>query len=71
MKNINFDLVADLYDTYVKEDFDLDFYKELATQHHGKCLELMCGTGRVSIPLLGQNIDLTCVDYSVDFISKK
>lgn len=64
MKSIDFNFVADLYDSYVKVDFDLDFYEKLVSNCNGKCLELMCGTGRVSIPLLKQNIDLTCVDYS-------
>jgi SAM-dependent methyltransferase len=64
MKTIDFDFIADLYDSYVTVDFDFDFYRKLTAQRNGKCLELMCGTGRVSIPLLKQNIALTCVDYS-------
>ncbi len=65
--------MADLYDTYVTVDFDIDFFKKI-TAEQGKCLELMCGTGRVSIPLLQQNVNLTCVDYSqsmLDELKKK
>lgn len=69
MKNIDFNFVADLYDTYVTVDFDVDFFKKISKECKGKCLELMCGTGRVSIPLLKQNIDLTCVDYSEEMLN--
>lgn len=68
MKNIDFNFVADLYDTYVTVDFDVDFFKKLS-KGKGKCLELMCGTGRVSIPLLKQNVNLTCVDYSKEMLN--
>lgn len=69
MKSIDFSFVADLYDTYVTVDFDVDFYKKLLEACRGKCLELMCGTGRVSIPLLKQNANLVCVDYSEEMLS--
>ena len=68
MKSIDFGFIADLYDTYVTVDFDIDFYRRLSKECKGKCLELMCGTGRVSLPLLKQNIDLTCVDYSDEML---
>lgn len=69
MKNIDFNFVADLYDTYVTVDFDIDFYRKLSKECKGKCLELMCGTGRVSLPLLKQDINLTCVDYSDEMLN--
>lgn len=64
MKTIDFDAVAELYDAYVTADFDIGFYKKLLKPCAGKCLELMCGTGRISVPLLKDGVDLTCVDYS-------
>ncbi len=36
----------------------------------GKVLELMCGTGRVSIPLLEAGVDLTCVDASEGMLAR-
>jgi SAM-dependent methyltransferase len=36
----------------------------------GKVLELMCGTGRVSIPLLEAGVDLTCVDASAGMLAR-
>jgi ubiquinone/menaquinone biosynthesis C-methylase UbiE len=53
MKNtINFDKVADIYDYYVNVDFDIPFFLKETEQQKGEILELMCGTGRISIQLL-------------------
>lgn len=62
-KNIDFDIVADLYDDYVRTDMDIGFYMELC-RNRKNILELMCGTGRVSLPLIREGFRLTCVDYS-------
>lgn len=61
---IQFDEVADVYDDYVTADFDIPFFLNEAKKCHGKVLELMAGTGRVSLPLLQAGIDLTCIDYA-------
>ena len=61
---IRFDDVADLYDDYVVWNADIPFWTRETERIRGKVLELTCGTGRVSIPLLRAGIDLTCVDYS-------
>ena len=61
---IDFDSVADLYDHYVTVDFDIPFFLAEARHAGGKALELMSGTGRISLPLLKAGIDLTCVDYA-------
>ncbi|GET31381.1 hypothetical protein PbJCM13498_02440 [Prolixibacter bellariivorans] len=63
-ETIKFDKVADIYDFYVNVDFDIPFFLK-ETEGFGKeILELMCGTGRVSIPLLKSGRKMTCVDYS-------
>jgi SAM-dependent methyltransferase len=61
---IEFDLVADLYDSYVTVNLDLPFFLEETLEFDDEILELMCGTGRVSIPLLESGKKLCCVDYS-------
>lgn len=63
-ETINFDKVADLYDYYVRADFDLPFFLKETEGYKREILELMCGTGRVSVPLLEHHHRLTCVDYS-------
>jgi len=67
---IDYDRVADIYDLYVTSDLDIGFYVEEATKVQGKVLELMCGTGRVSIPLLEAGVDLTCVDASAGMLAR-
>ncbi len=60
----DYDRVADLYDIYIPFTFDVDFFVEETRQAAGEVLELMSGTGRVSIPLLQAGVKLTCVDNS-------
>ena len=64
----SYSTVAHLYDSYVSTDFDLPFFLKEAQEARGKVLELACGTGRLSIPLLQAGIDLTCVDYSKEML---
>ena len=47
---MNYAHVAALYDAAIQVDFDLPFYLEQARGLSGPILELMCGTGRVSLP---------------------
>jgi SAM-dependent methyltransferase len=68
---IDYDRVADIYDLYVISDLDIGFYLEEAGKvQGGRVLELMCGTGRVSIPLLEAGVDLTCVDASEGMLTR-
>jgi SAM-dependent methyltransferase len=67
---IDYDRVADIYDLYVTSDLDIGFYVEEATKVRGKVLELMCGTGRVSVPLLEAGVELTCVDASEGMLAR-
>jgi SAM-dependent methyltransferase len=62
----NYDYVADLYDIYVPVTFDIDFFIEETKKSSGEVLELMSGTGRVSIPLIQAGVKLTCVDISAE-----
>jgi ubiquinone/menaquinone biosynthesis C-methylase UbiE len=67
---IDYDRVADVYDLYVTSDLDVGFYVAEAGKVKGKVLELMCGTGRVSMPLLEAGVDLTCVDASERMLAR-
>jgi SAM-dependent methyltransferase len=62
----NYDNVADLYDIYVPVIFDIEFFLNETKKTSGTVLELMSGTGRVSIPLLEAGVKLTCVDLSAE-----
>lgn len=56
--------IADLYDIYVPVTSDIDFFVSEVKKSAGEVLELMSGTGRVSIPLIASGVKLTCVDIS-------
>lgn len=65
---MDYSLFADLYDAYVRSDLDVPFFLQEARQVRGGVLELMSGTGRVSLPLLEAGVNLTCVDASPDML---
>jgi ubiquinone/menaquinone biosynthesis C-methylase UbiE len=69
-ETIKFDKVADIYDFYVNLDFDIPFFLKETEEFKGEILELMCGTGRVSIPLLDSGRHMTCIDYSKGMLDK-
>lgn len=48
-----YDDVADLYDHYVDVESDLDFFRAFAEEVNGPILDLMAGTGRVSLAIAG------------------
>ena len=66
---IDYSRIADIYDEFVRESFDIPFFLEECLNATGDVLELMSGTGRVSIPLLEKGIPLTCVDNSPEMLS--
>jgi len=68
-ETIKFDKVADIYDFYVNVDFDIPFFLKETEGFKGEILELMCGTGRVSIPLLDSGRQMVCVDYAKGMLS--
>jgi SAM-dependent methyltransferase len=69
MPAFNYSLVADIYDRYVTTDVDVPFFREELRGVTGRVIELMCGTGRLSLPLLQAGFSLTCVDSSPEMLS--
>ncbi|HSN68315.1 MAG TPA: class I SAM-dependent methyltransferase, partial [Thermoanaerobaculia bacterium] len=61
MAPIDYDSVAALYDAYITTDFDVAFFADEVRRSRGPVLELMSGTGRLSIPLIEAGAELTCV----------
>ncbi len=49
--------------------FDIAFFVDEAKKCPGKVLELMAGTGRVSLPLIEAGVDLTCTDISAELLA--
>ena len=61
---MDYDSIAEWYDSFVHTKKDIPFWVKQAKTARGEVLELASGTGRVSIPLLKAGIHLTCVDGS-------
>jgi len=64
MSEAHYARIADLYDRFVTTQADVPFFVEEAGAAGGEVLELMCGTGRLTIPLVKAGVPLTCVDFS-------
>jgi len=67
--SIDYAHIADLYDTFVKTDFDVAFFLKESQSVSGEVLELTSGTGRLSLPLIEAGVRLTCVDQSAEMLS--
>jgi hypothetical protein len=50
-------VVLPLYDIYVPATFDIPFFVNECEENVGRSVELMSGTGRVSIPLLKAGVN--------------
>jgi SAM-dependent methyltransferase len=64
---MNYSQIAHLYDVYVNTDIDIPFFLKEA-KGCSQVLELMSGTGRLSIPLIEAGIPLTCIDNSKEML---
>lgn len=70
MGTINdYNIVADLYDIYVPVKDDIPFFINESKKCAGEVLELMAGTGRVSLQLVEAGVKLTCVDIAAELLS--
>ncbi len=47
----------------------LDFYRRQVAQYGGPVLELACGSGRLTIPLAKQGVNITGMDISEDMLN--
>ena len=66
--SIDYSRLAEIYDIYVRVTQDIPFFLRETKKTDGSVLELMAGTGRLSLPLLAAGIDLTCVDRSPEML---
>lgn len=72
--HIDYDSIAEIYDLYVTADYDVPFFLSEVGKTNGPVLELMAGTGRLSLPLIEAGAALTCIDNSqgmLDLLSRK
>lgn len=69
-KSVDYDKIADIYDVVENVHFDIPFYLNEAKKIDGDILELMCGTGRLTLKLLAEGRKVTCLDYSSGMLEK-
>jgi len=67
MPAMDYSQIAHLYDAYASTTFDVPFFLE-EIRGCSSALELMAGTGRLSLPLIEAGVPLTCVDSSPDML---
>jgi ubiquinone/menaquinone biosynthesis C-methylase UbiE len=68
-KSIEWDRAAPFYELYAQATFDIPFFTQEVTKIPGDVLELMAGTGRVSLPLVKAGVHLTCVDNAPEMLA--
>lgn len=70
MTQAHYARIADLYDDFVTTQIDVPFFTQEAHKAGGDILELMCGTGRLTLPLARAGIKVTAVDYSAEMLTR-
>lgn len=67
----DYDSWADIYDdVYSFADYDINFYLQKASDIKGNILEIGCGTGRITIPLMENGANITGIDSSQRMIER-
>jgi SAM-dependent methyltransferase len=69
MSSAHYARIADLYDSFVLTNIDIPFFMKEGQRANGPILELMAGTGRVTLPLLEAGLSVTAVDYSPEMLN--
>jgi SAM-dependent methyltransferase len=68
MPAMDYSKVAELYDLCARTDVDAGFFLQ-ETRGCQSVLELTCGTGRLSLPLIQAGVPLTCLDNSAEMLA--
>lgn len=69
MPAVDYDKLAYYYDALVTDQSDFTFFRDLARRANGPVAEFMAGSGRLSVPIAEDGIDITCVDSSEGMLS--
>jgi SAM-dependent methyltransferase len=69
---MDYDAWAEWYDVFYSTAGveDVEFYVELARASGGPVLEIGCGTGRVSLPVVAAGVNMVGVDFSTAMLAK-
>jgi SAM-dependent methyltransferase len=69
MPAVNYDELARFYDALVTDQSDLPYFRDLARRANGPVAEFMAGSGRLSVPIAAEGVDLTCIDSSQEMLA--
>lgn len=69
MPALDYSRIADVYDAYCRFEADVPYFVRALSAVDGEVLELMAGTGRVSVPLARAGVALTCVDSDAPMLA--
>jgi SAM-dependent methyltransferase len=69
MPAVDYEQLARFYDALVTDQSDLPYFRDLARHANGPVAEFMAGSGRLSVPIAGEGLDLTCVDSSEEMLA--
>lgn len=64
------DAFAKVYDLNVQDQYDINYYLELAAQCDGKILEFACGSGRVMLPFAKNGYEIHGIDISEGLLKR-
>jgi SAM-dependent methyltransferase len=70
MPALEYDEIAKFYDSYVTTECDHAFWLKVCSNAASPCLELMCGTGRITMHLLRNGIDIDGLDVSGELLER-
>ena len=65
-----YDRTVELYDRMMQREDDYRVFVEQVRYYGGPVLELCSGSGRLTIPVLRENVDVTVVDLSEDMLRR-
>ena len=70
--DVYYDLVVDAYEVFHPQasSQEIDFYSTFIQKQPGRVLELMCGTGRILLPLLHQGFTVDGTDSSIQMLAR-
>jgi predicted RNA methylase len=69
MTSLDYSRVADIYDGYCLYDEDVPYWVSVTQKTRGRILELMAGTGRISLPLMEKGLRVVCADRNINMLS--
>ncbi len=65
-----YDLLADVYDLEYDHDYDVPFWRALASRERGPVVEWGAGTGRIAVPLAEQGFEVAAVEVSERMVER-